>query len=410
MPSTHQPSAMRRIRALAVVLLGMLAAERMEAQQTVATAPQPRVPTGWEITGVPALNYDADEGFGYGAIVELYDYGRGLQPYRMTIQPTLFLTTEGRRDLTLFMDAPSLLPGGWRMSAFVGREQQLAQPYYGIGNETVNDESASEGANPYFYRFGRTRTRATADFQHRIGSSAARLLLGGGFSRSVLDLTPFDSGTTLLAAQLQGVAPRPNRDHYVRAGLVWDTRDREIGAHRGTWAELLVQRVAKPLGASEDYTRWTVTARQYVPVASRLTFAQRVVAQGVDGDAPVSELATLQSSFKQQEGLGGSSTIRGLPRNRFVGKALFLSNSELRWRVGETTRANKTVSLTLNAFFDAGRVWDDRFDVATALSDLHAGYGAGARLGVGNSFVVALDVGHSHEATAPVYIGLGYLF
>ena len=406
MPPTHLLTPSRWTRSLAAVLTA-LGTVRVNAQQP---SQPPRPPSGWEITGVPALNFDADEGFGYGAILELYDYGRGIQPYRLTVQPTLFLTTEGRRDVTLFVDAPGVLPGGWRLSAFVGREQQLAQPYYGIGNETVNDERASEGPNPYYYRFGRTRTRGTVDFQHRIGSSSARVLLGGGVTRSVLDLTPFDSGTTLLHAQLKGVAPSPNRDNYLRAGLVWDTRDREIGARRGTWAELLAQRVAKPLGATADYTRWTATARQYVPLASTLTFAQRVVAQGIEGDVPVSELATLQSSYKQQEGLGGASTIRGLPRNRYVGKALLLSNSELRWRAAELTRRNKPVSLVLSAFVDAGRVWEDRFDVGSALRDLHAGYGAGARVGVGNSFVVALDVGHSRESTAAVYIGLGYLF
>ena len=402
--------AVTRWTALASLLAATLATGVASAQQPRTPASVPRSPAGWEITGVPALNYDADEGFGYGAILELYDYGRGVQPYRMTVQPTVFLTTEGRRDVTLFVDAPALLPGGWRLSAFVGREQQLAQPYYGVGNETINDESATDGPNPYFYRFGRTRARATADLQHRIGGSSARLLRGGGFSRSVLDLTPFDSGTTLLAGQLSGVTPSPNRDNYMRAGLVWDTRDREIGAHRGTWAELLVQRVARPLGATSDYTRWTTTARQYVPLGSRLTFAQRVVAQGVEGDAPVSELSTVQSSYKQQEGLGGSSTIRGLPRNRYVGKALFLSNSEVRWRVAQGVRRNKPVSLVLSTFLDAGRVWEDRFDLSTALRDLHAGYGGGARLGVGNSFVVALDVGHSSESAAAVYIGLGYLF
>jgi hypothetical protein len=32
------------------------------------------------------------------------------------------------------------------------------------------------------------------------------------------------------------------------------------------------------------------------------------------------------------------------------------------------------------------------------------------RLGLGENFVVAVDVGHSDEAAAPIYIGLGYLY
>src|SRR5689334_23281881 len=123
-----------------------------------AGTPQPaRIPKGWEINGVPALNFDADEGFGIGAAFELYNYGLGVQPYRYTIQPTVLLTSRGRRDATVFFDAPMLLPLGWRVSAFAGREEQRAQPYYGIGNSTPYDPALEAAPNSYFYRFGRER-------------------------------------------------------------------------------------------------------------------------------------------------------------------------------------------------------------------------------------------------------------
>jgi hypothetical protein len=31
-------------------------------------------------------------------------------------------------------------------------------------------------------------------------------------------------------------------------------------------------------------------------------------------------------------------------------------------------------------------------------------------VGLGPNFLVALDVGHSAQATAPIYLGLGYMF
>src|SRR5690242_6357355 len=88
-------SRARRVPAIALPLaaLALAAARPLGAQ----AAPRGR----WEITGLPAINYDADEGLGYGAVVELYDYAPGARPYRLTIQPTLFLTTQGRRDLTV---------------------------------------------------------------------------------------------------------------------------------------------------------------------------------------------------------------------------------------------------------------------------------------------------------------------
>jgi outer membrane protein assembly factor BamA len=369
-----------------------------------------RIPRGWEFSGVPALNFDADEGFGIGAALELYNYGSGIQPYRFTIQPTVLFTSEGRRDFTVFFDAPALLGNGWRMTAFAGSERQLAQPYYGVGNATEHDESLETAPNSYFYRFGRARLRASTDFQHRIGHSSARVLLGAGAARSSFDITPYDSGTTLLATQTGGITPPPSRTNFVRAGLLWDTRDQEIGPRRGTWAEALVQRVDKNLGATEDFTRWTATVRQYLPVSSRVVFAQRLIAQGIEGDAPFDELATIQSSYKQQEGLGGSGSIRGLPKDRYIGKSLFLSNSELRWQAFDFSLFGRQSFLALSGFADAGRVWTDRFDVSTMLSDLHVGYGGGARLGFGPSFIVAADVGHSNESTAAIYVGLGWMY
>lgn len=396
-----------------VVVLPFIARVSVGAQQRddrAGSTGSSRVPTGWEKSGIPALNFDADEGFGFGAALELYNYGRGLQPYRFTIQPTVLLTTEGRRDVTVFFDAPALLPANWRMTAFTGSERQLAQPYYGIGNATQYEASREAPPNPYYYRYGRARLRASMDFQHRIVGTSAKLLFGAGAGSTSFDLTPRDSGTTLLASQLSGITPSADRVNYVRAGLLWDTRDHEIGPHSGTWAELLVQRVGKSLGSTEDFTRWTTTVRQYLPLSSRLTFAQRVVGQGIEGTPTFDQLSIIQSSFKEQEGLGGASSIRGVPKDRYIGKALLLSNSELRWRAFDFSLFDRQSFLALSGFADAGRVWSGRFDLATALTDLHAGYGGGVRLGVGPSFIVATDVGHSSESVAAVYVGLGWMY
>jgi Omp85 superfamily domain len=398
-----------RLLCLALAATPFLASKLTGQQPADPTSP---APTGREIVGLPALNFDSDEGFGYGALVEMYDYGRGVRPYRFTLQPTVFLTTKGRRDVTVFFDAPELIGAGWRLSAFAGREQQLATPYYGIGNATPHDAALEEGANPYFYRFGRTRLRATADVQHTVAKHS-RLLIGSGFSRSTIDLTPFDSGTTLLAVERGGVTPAPTRENYLRVGVIYDTRDQEIGATRGTWTEALVQHVTPMLGATSRYTRVTATLRHYVPVTRRVVFAQRFVLQDVDGEVPFHELATIQSSFKPQEGLGGASSIRGLPKNRYVGNALALSNSELRWHAADFKLNRKPSHLVFTTFLDAGRVWGGRAEgnvrSSTMTRGLHSGYGAGTRLGLGESFVVAVDGGHSSESTA-VYIGLGYLF
>src|SRR4051812_1387743 len=179
-----------------------------------------------EFSGIPALNFDADEGIGYGAIVQLYGYDANPASYRWTLQPTVFFTTEGRRDYTLFFDAPSRAGRPWRLTAFAGREQQISTPYYGLGNSSTYDAAIESGRDHYFYRYGRDRLRASADVQHALGRPELRFLLGAGASNEKIDLTPFDSGTTLLAAQLGNHTPEKGRTNFVRAGLTWDTRDR----------------------------------------------------------------------------------------------------------------------------------------------------------------------------------------
>jgi hemolysin activation/secretion protein len=141
-----------------------------------------------------------------------------------------------------------------------------------------------------------------------------------------------------------------------------------------------------------------------------VTFAQRLVLQHVAGDPPFYELGAIQTAFKPQDGIGGSSSVRGLPKNRYVGRGLALSNSEVRWRATDFSLRGRESSVVLSAFTDVGRVWDKGVDMSTALKGLHSGYGLGARFAFGSSFVVAADVGHSAQSTAPIYIGLGYLF
>ena len=83
--------------------------------------------------------------------------------------------------------------------------------------------------------------------------------------------------------------------------------------------------------------------------------------------------------------------------------------------------AGNVPGLILSGFLDAGRVWPGTAALAQVFADLHLGYGGGVRFAMGESFVVAVDVGFSGDelidadgaaGSVPMglYIGLGYLF
>lgn len=378
----------------------------------IGLAPLPAHPqTGFEIGGVPALNFDSDEGFGYGAVVALYQYGDGSTlPYRWSAQPTVFLTTEGRQDFTLFFDAPSLF-GKWRLDAFVGSQRQVATPYYGLGNEAVFDPDRVTDTDPFYYRFGRTLRSALGNLQRPLGDTPLRLLVGGGIIHGTLDAVPEDTGNTLVAEEI-AAGVRPGVEgwiNYLRAGLIWDTRDRETGPRRGTWSDLLVQRVDEILGSEVGYTRWTLTDRRYWTVGP-LVVANRLLLQGVSQDLPLVDLHRLQTSFRDREALGGARSLRGMLRNRYTGRGLFLWNTEVRWRAAEFGLWGRAFHLALSTFVDQGRVWDGQPGAGELLSELHRGFGGGVRIGMGPDFVVAADLGTADETGLQIYVGLGWLF
>ena len=154
------------------------------------------------------------------------------------------------------------------------------------------------------------------------------MLVGVGATRTKIEPLPKEATTTLLDevignAGVPGSIPETIPEgwsNHIRTGLVWDTRDRETGPHRGTWSEVLVQAVPEFLGSESGYVRWTVVDRRYVPLGDRLTFANRVIVQDGLGDAPFYDLSIIQTSFKQRRGLGGSRTLRGIPRNDTWGR------------------------------------------------------------------------------------------
>src|SRR4051812_15060328 len=131
---------MKRLMALAALFIGSLA-----TAQTV--------PRGWEMSALPATNFSSDEGFGYGITAQAFQYGDGtIKPYKYTIQPLIFFTTKGRKEFSVFIDAPRLLPANWRMGLDIGFGQQQAAPYYGVGNSSTYDKTTEE-QNQYYYRY-----------------------------------------------------------------------------------------------------------------------------------------------------------------------------------------------------------------------------------------------------------------
>jgi outer membrane protein assembly factor BamA len=189
----------------------------------------------------------------------------------------------------------------------------------------------------------------------------------------------------------------------------------------GIWTEALLTTYPGFMGSDFSYTTLTATHRQYFTLIDNdLSFAYRVGYQGVvSGNSPFYMLPYYQSSYKVTEGLGGSKSLRGILKNRIVGKSIVLANLEARWKFFRTVVGGQNLYLALNAFGDFGQVItpyaveDQTLPTCGTEEGLHVAYGGGLRIALNENFIVAVDYGMAADAqdgSSGLYIGLGYLY
>lgn len=386
--------------------------------------------TGWGWGGVPALNYNADDGFGYGVLFDLFNYSKGgYSPYYFRINPILFFTTGGKQDHTLFFDSPYLLGQGWRFNIRLRYKDENYYPYYGLGNDAKYEAdwiATDEDGNSldtlhgkHYYTMQNNQLILIANFQKGLkirpdGKPLISALFGvGGIKVRVAKNKnaglPTKFEEDINSGLLKDRDTRDALNSYYKLGLIYDSRDNEPAPNCGIWTDLLVEWYTRLIGSDNEFWRLTFTDRRYWQLQPRLVYANRMMVEKIFGNAPFTMLYPFGSSFRADEGLGGYRTLRGVLKNRYIGTAKFLVNMELRYRLVDFKLGKNDFYLAANGFFDWGRVWH-REDLKGGLSNLHFGKGAGLHLAWNENFIVYAEMGFSKEAGSQLYVDIGYLY
>jgi outer membrane protein assembly factor BamA len=401
-----------------------------------AWSDEPVPESRWEPGVVPALNYDSDIGFGFGAVGTLARFEPGFEPYRLRFEAQLFtslaIDAAGSPSLPfhddyLRADVPGLFDDRLRLSGGVFFRKLSSSGYYGIGQRTqarsFTDEQLedSEAARRY-HTYDHTSVgvdlvgRITLARLPRPGDDA-RLEWLSGVHGAYHDLAPYAG--SLLEADASGAGSSLLHgvgEHGVLstdAGLVWDDRDHEFWPTRGSLTELS-SRWSAGLGEHLRFARFHLSTRWFSPIfGDALVFAQRAGADLIVGDAPLYELG-LFGVLEPTDATGGSKGIRGVPLGRAVGKAKLLGSAELRAQAPWFSIAGERFRIGFVAFVDAGRAFSDlppdaALDGPWAPFDL--GVGGGLRLRWAETFVLRADGAWSPTRGSPgVYIDVGQVF
>lgn len=231
----------------------------------------------------------------------------------------------------------------------------------------------------------------------------------------------------------------------VKAGIEWDSRDFRPNPMKGIWTELGFEVAPSFLGNDWGFSKFYIIHRQYFTlIKDDLSFVYRLNYQTtITGDVPFfyqSQAITSMLTGTYSEGLGGSSTMRGVVKNRVIGNAYILGNFELRWKPVYFTLFNLDIYLGLNLFYDAGMTVKP-IDLPDNLSDtfnnlpepynsltepenfsdyfkpgeekLHQCVGVSIMPVINKNFVIAIDIGkalNEQDGNIGFSMGLNYLF
>jgi len=424
--------------------------------------------TGWKFGGaLPAVTYDSNLGFQYGALVEFFNYGDGSRypdfNDHIYIEASRF--TKGSGIYRIMFESNTLIPGV-HMTSDLSYLPDKASHFYGFnGYESVFNSDWMDPdleTPPYrtamFYRYERDQFRFKNDFQGKISGEHLKWSAGFAFQDFQTGSVNIDKINKGKDVQLPQVTDEPGLfERYqaldiisakeaeggwvntLKAGLMFDSRDNRPNPMKGVWTEIGVEMAPGFMGNDWAFSKLFITHRQYFTlIPEDLALVYRIGYQTtLTGTTPFfyqSQVITSMLTGATSEGLGGSSTLRGILRNRVIGDAFFMGNVELRWKPVYFTFLKQDCYLGLDLFYDFGRVtknitlpdnlennfnslyegsenFNDYFRPGT--EKFHQDAGISIMLAMNRNFVIAIDIGkafNEQDGNIGFSIGLNYLF
>jgi hypothetical protein len=327
--------------------LHLFAQEDTDKKKSEEDTKEEKIKTGWTLGLLPAVAFDTDLGFKYGGLVNFYNFGDGstYPDYLQSIYLEISRTTKGSGVNQLFFDSEHLFPGRKiRLTADLSYLTEQGLDFFGFNGAEVNfnpdfaDDASPAYISRMYYRHARKMIRFYADFQGYIIPDKLRWLAGFtfyNFNMATVDIDRLNKGkdsSDMLpdVASLYdkyvdwGILSAEEADgghnQFIKAGLIWDTRDIEANPGKGIWTEALFMTAPSFLGNKEHaFTKFVFTHRQYFTLLkNRLSFVYRLGYQGtILGEAPFYMQTLLISSYSPSvitEGLGGAKSLRGIMR------------------------------------------------------------------------------------------------
>ena len=373
----------------------------------------------WGWGGIPAVNYNSDEGFGFGVIGSVYKYNGESKPYKTRIGGLVFFTTKGVQYHYIDVDALDLAGGKLRLTTRVLYDYRFTSNYCGVGGDVECNDPGLAGQQMDFYDVPRDEL-SDEEWETQLArwyKAAFRMPYAIAFARYELSdmphkveaiasyrlsyFAPFDKtfegglDDTLYQHSVD-LDAETGFTSVLQGGIMVDNRDNEPAPKRGYWVEGTVRGASKYWGSKFNWFGFNATMRGYLPILKdgKLTLADRLAVDGIVGETNYKELDWMGGS-QFYTAAGGARSLRGIRSERYRGKVKALNQAELRWKAVTFTPGSTVVDLYFQGFVDAAHVaaeWDD-----VGGSPIHLGEGGGLRIAINENFILRGDFATSFD-------------
>lgn len=267
------------------------------------------------------------------------------------------------------------------------------QNFFGVGNETVYDESLR------YYRSRFSLYQVTPALRWRRPKST--FSIGTHFQLYNYDRDDNSGRITTNVSQLHSsdsltIAKRKFFGGIV-VNFVNNTRDNDILPTLGSYIDFKWSAYKGLSTYANSFGQFTGSIALYKNLDGR---AKLVLADRFGGGITVGKPAFYQNLF-----LGGQGNLLGYRQFRFAGQHMFYNNLELRAKLGDFVSYVLPGQVGLMGFYDVGRVWNDN-----ERSDRwHHGVGGGMYFAPASLAIFRVVMGHSNEGWYP-YVSMSFRY
>jgi len=390
-------------------------------------------PSTIRFSGIPALGYSSDTGFGFGVIGSMYVDKDDFAPYKAALGLKLYFTTKGVNSHVLQWDEVKAFGLLLRLTARLGFFSTVAQNYCGPASDARCQKEDAELAadraklvddprNDFINHYYKNR------FMSFFGDLATRWLLWQ--DQAKLELMASYRGNYYLVRDFKNSGPYEGSlyqkdfkdqrtDGYLsvlEVGLMLDKRDNEPAPTSGYWLESSIRGSSFVIGSAWNYIGGNAAARFYFPLDQnhRLVIASQTIADVMAGDVPFDAMSRMGGSQALSDftAFGGQYIGRGIRDQRYVGRIKFIEQAEFRYNFWSFDLFKQHFDLVGALFGDIGMTaWNfSRF--TKDMRHVYAGFGSGLRIYWNKTFIIRGDLAFSpSEDFSPMfYLVVGNVF